>query len=282
LTRNFSRRQHITEYLQDKIYRNTWPAALARRIWRPKFRVWQEHVVIDKPLGSARTLRIAFASDFHSGPLTPVESIESACRAMQQAKADIILLGGDFISISARHAGRLLEPLSSLKAPHGVYAVLGNHDHWAGADAVCDMLTKAQVSVLTNRSVRLPSPFQNTIIAGLDDHLCGYPDADGPEWDPGCATILLLHEPSGLLDLGDRPFDVAICGHTHGGQILMPNGYALVVPHGALSRRYLKGHYSLEGNRHLLVSVGVGNSGLPIRLGPTPEVLICEVASAAQ
>jgi predicted MPP superfamily phosphohydrolase len=260
-------------------FRDSWPAALAGRIWPPAFRVWTEQLALRKPLGAAPTLRIAFASDFHTGPLTSPASVQAACTALMSAAPDLILLGGDFVSIAHRHARHLVAPLSNLRAPLGVHAVLGNHDHWAGASEVGAMLSTAGVNLLVNRSHRFPAPWENTLLVGLDDHLSGYPDASRAEWNPECATLLLIHQPSGLLDVGDHTFDAAFAGHTHGGQITMPGGYAPVVPYGSLSRRYLGGRYDIEDRATLFVSVGVGNSSLPLRFGPKPEILVCEVSS---
>jgi predicted MPP superfamily phosphohydrolase len=89
--------------------------------------------------------------------------------------------------------------------------------------------------------------------------------------------VLLIHQPTGVLDAAGRPFDLAFAGHTHAGQIVLPGGIVLVVPAGALSRKYLYGRYPLARGRHLFVSSGVGNSVLPIRLGAPAEVVICTV-----
>lgn len=280
LIRNYSWWRRLSEHIEGAVLGESWPADLVSRIWPPTLRIWQETVTLQKRLGTAERFRIAFASDFHAGPFTPAATIASACQALSAAKADLILLGGDFVSIAARHATRLHEPLSSLTAPLGVFAALGNHDHWAGAAAVTAVLEGAGVSLLTNRSHRLPAPFERTLLVGLDDHLSGSPDSSGPDWDPRSVTLLLIHQPSGLLDTGGHSFDLAVAGHTHGGQITLPGGLAPIVPKGALSRRYLAGRYPLDGGRHLLVSVGLGNSGLPIRLGPVPEILVCDVVGA--
>jgi len=277
LTRNFSWWRRTSEFLQDRLFRDSWPAQLTTQFLPPSFRIWQEQVILPKPLGSTDRLRLAFATDFHAGPLTPPASIEAACAALTEAAPDLILLGGDFVSLASRHAHRLRDPFRSLSAPLGVYAVLGNHDHWAGAADVSRMLEDAGVTLLTNASHVLPAPYENTLLIGLDDHLAGYPDPERPAWRSDAATLLLIHQPSGLLDAGNRPFDLALAGHTHGGQILLPGGIALVVPQGALSRRHVAGRYELPGKRVLLVSVGIGNSGLPIRLGPTPEILLLDV-----
>lgn len=280
MPRNFGWWRRTSEWAQDLVFQDTWPAAISGRLWPPALRIWEERLELRKPLGAAATLRIAFGTDFHAGPLTPPAVIEAACEALAAARADLILLGGDFVSLAARHARHLTAPFSRLRAPLGVHAVLGNHDHWAGADAVARALTEAGVQLLTNRSMRLPPPWDRTLVAGLDDHISGYPEPEAVQWKPELATILLVHQPSGLLDLGDRPFDVGFAGHTHGGQITM-GGYAPVVPEGALSRTYLAGRYTLDHGGTFCVSVGIGNSGLPLRFGPTPEILICDVRGTA-
>jgi uncharacterized protein len=200
-----------------------------------------------------------------------------ACLGLNEAKPDLILLGGDFASLNARHTARLRDSLGSLSAPLGVFAVLGNHDHWAGAAAVAAVLEQAGVTLLTNRSHRLPPPYEGTLLVGLDDHLSGNPDSSAVEWDEASATVLLIHQPSGILDADGHRFDLALAGHTHGGQIQLPGGYAPVVPEGALSRLYLAGRYRLDHGGQLLVSVGLENSGLPIRLGPVPEIIVCDL-----
>src|SRR5690349_7516037 len=128
------------ERVQEVIFRNSWPADVASAIWPPPFRVWWEKVTVATTIGAAPSLRIAFASDFHAGPLTPQSSIDTACAALMDAEPQLILLGVDFVSIDHRHMLRLLAPLQTLRAPLGVHAVLGNHDHWAGARDVAAML----------------------------------------------------------------------------------------------------------------------------------------------
>jgi hypothetical protein len=145
---------------------------------------------------------------------------------------------------------------------------------------VVEELGAAGIQVLTNRQVRLPPPFQNVTLCGLDDHTSGAPDAAAALDGAAGVRLLLMHAPSGLLDVGDRPFSVAICGHTHGGQIALPRGRPLVVPHGALSRCHLAGRFDLDGGRTLLVSRGVGCSTLPFRVNSPSSVLSITLRSA--
>ncbi|MGH7516770.1 MAG: metallophosphoesterase [Gemmatimonadales bacterium] len=252
---------------------NDWPARLAVRLGAPLDVAVEDHeVAVPEPLGDAAVLRVAFAADFHAGPTTPAELLAQAADALRSLDADLLLLGGDFVSLRASYARAIAALLGRIPAPLGRYAVLGNHDHWVGASTVVEQLGAAGIQVLTNRQVRLPPPFQNVTLCGLDDHTSGEPDAAGALDGAAGVRLLLMHAPSGLLDVGDRPFSVAMCGHTHGGQIALHRGRPLVVPHGALSRRHLAGRFDLDGGRTLLVSRGVGCSTLPFRLNSPSSV----------
>lgn len=278
--RNFPWHRRLWERIQSLVTGDDWPVRVAGRFAGETVQVVHEEVTLPKALGTARSLRVGFAADLHAGPTTPLVLIEKACRALQDAGPDVILLGGDFASLRSRDLPRLIGPLSQLSAPQGVFAVLGNHDHWVGAEHVSAILQESGIILLDNRSRFLSPPFDRTLVVGLDDHLSGWPDASAAEWDASAATILLLHQPSGLLDAPGRPFDVALAGHTHAGQIVLPGGWALVVPEGALSRRYRVGRHVLEAGETLLVTRGVGNSVLPLRIGSPSEVVICTVTGA--
>jgi hypothetical protein len=274
---NFSRWQRAWEAAQAFAMQSDWPARLAARFITPTVVIRHETFELPKPLGTARTMRIGFVSDFHAGPTTQQETIELAFAALRDAAPDLILLGGDFVSLRGEDAERLLAPLRALDPPLGKFAVLGNHDIWSDPDRVRSVLERAGVRLLHNEGVRLPAPFDRTMVVGLDDHLAGTPDAARVCWDATLMTVLLIHQPTGVRDAAGRPFDLAFAGHTHAGQIVMPGGIVLVVPAGALSRRYLYGRYPLAPQQHLLVSSGVGNSVLPLRLGAPAEVVICTV-----
>ena len=131
--------------------------------------------------------------------------------------------------------------------------------------------------MLTNRSVTLPLPFDGVSICGIDDHTSGEADADEAFADAGDTRTVVMHAPSSLLDIGDRPFDIALCGHTHGGQIAMPGGRPLIVAHGPLSRRYNAGRYELSAGRTLFVSRGLGCGTLPFRMNAPSSVLLCSL-----
>jgi predicted MPP superfamily phosphohydrolase len=109
----------------------------------------------------------------------------------------------------------------------------------------------------------------------MDDPWTGKPDAARTFAGAAETRILMIHSPDGLLFTRRTPFDVALAGHTHGGQIALPGGRPIVLPDGPLCRQYCYGRYAVEGNGVLLVSRGVGCSTLPLRINAHPELVIC-------
>jgi hypothetical protein len=257
-----------------------WPLRVASRLCAARDVRVERHEIEVPGLGATRPLRIAFASDFHAGPMTPAWLLDRAVERLIDARPDLVLLGGDFVSLRAEHARALIARLAAVAAPLGRYAVLGNHDHDCDGPAITGMLEDAGITVLTNASVTLPAPFAAVSLCGIDDHTMGTPDAGAAFAEAAAHRIVLMHAPSGLLDIGDRPFTIALCGHTHGGQIALPGGRPVFTACGPLSRRYSAGRFTLDGGRTLLVSRGVGCTGLPLRLNAPPAITVCTLRAA--
>jgi predicted MPP superfamily phosphohydrolase len=293
--RRLTRTRRTLELAFDELFRpGNWAAAASYRLGlqgrvRVSTTVVHARQSVDTatdgptPIATDRPpLRIAFASDFHAGPTTSRRTLEMACEALAALEPHVLLLGGDFISVRADDVNRLVPLLEAIPAPLGKFAVLGNHDLRANHPAIVDHLEHAGVTMLTNAWSTLTAPFDDVTICGLDDALRGDPRADEAmdSAPAGGTRIVLMHAPGCLHAIGDRPFDLAVCGHTHGGQIALPWGKAIVVPEGRLNRRYQAGTYALspDGVRRLLVSRGVGCSLLPVRLFAGPEVHLCLIA----
>jgi predicted MPP superfamily phosphohydrolase len=235
----------------------------------------------EMPRAHARPLTIAFASDFHAGGTTDPRLLHDAFRALHALDADVVLLGGDYVAFEARELAPLLPLIASLRPSLGIYGVLGNHDLTTDSTRIVSELERAGVTMLTNRGVRLPAPHDDVWLCGLDDPTLGRPHADAAFAAAAESRVVLMHSPDGLLSIGDREFDVAFCGHTHGGQVTLPGGLAPVVPKGRLSRRFLHGTYRVSDRARMLVSAGVGCSTLPIRLFASPEVHLCTLVRRA-
>jgi predicted MPP superfamily phosphohydrolase len=272
--------QRLIDRLERLGYLGDWSLRLGRALGTPSsVRVVRHTVPSQRYPAEAPPLRIGFAADFHAGPMTDPLVLTAACRALAAGQPDLILLGGDFVSLEARDIDQLVPELKALQAPLGCYAVLGNHDYWASAGHIEARLRDAGFGLLTNRNIRLPPPFDSVWLCGLDDHWQGRPDPGAAFERADGIRIVLMHSPSGLLDLEAYPFDLALCGHTHGGQIAFPSGRPVLLPHGPLSRRYARGRFMVRGGT-LIVTIGVGCSVLPVRVFAPPEVVICEVKAA--
>ncbi len=222
-------------------------------------------------------LRVAFASDFHAGGFTDNRLLERACEALAELRPDILLLGGDFVAVRSGDIRRVAPMLQAIPAPLGKFAVLGNHDILAGQRRIIAGLERAGVRMIANQHVTIEAPFGDLAICGLDDSTLGLPRGDLALDQATQRRIVLMHSPEGLAAIGARPFDLALCGHTHGGQIALPWGSPIVMPGGPLNRRYSRGQHDVGAScpRTLLVSHGVGCSGFPVRLFAAPEVHLC-------
>jgi len=268
--------------LEAILYRGGWPVRLARAFGlRSRVRVTQHTISINYESASMPPLKLAYASDFHAGPTTDASVLLDACEQLRAASADVLLFGGDFVTLVPTEIDWLAAELASIPAPFGRFAVLGNHDWWSDAAYVVRRLEAAGIQVLTNRNVQLAPPFDGVWICGLDDHWCGRPDPLAALAGADGIRVVLMHAPSGLLDLAQADFDLALCGHTHGGQLALPGGIPVVVPHGPLSRRYSRGRHEVGAGRTLVVSVGLGCVILPLRLFADPEIVVCNLTNAA-
>ena len=242
----------------------------------------RQHVAAARP-ASAPPLRVAFASDFHAGATTAARVLANACAQLEALEPDVILLGGDFVSVRADDIHALAPLLARVHAPLGKFGVFGNHDLRANRPVIADAMAAAGVRMLVNEVVQLAAPHGDVSIIGLDDPIRGAPRGELLDGVDG-VRIVLMHAPDGLLAAGDRHFDLAVAGHTHGGQIVLPGGVMPYLPHGSLSREYAVGMYELEpdGARTLLVSRGVGCSTVPVRFGCSSEVHLITLGGQLQ
>jgi uncharacterized protein len=222
-----------------------------------------------------RPLVVAFASDLHAGPVTHPKVFTRLLDELTKRQPDVVLLGGDYVSSSAKQIDVLCEVLSRCHPPLGKYGVLGNHDLWTDDSYIVRQLAAAGVVVLVNQSLSLPPPFEHVSVCGVDDPWTGSADLTRTFAGAGPIRVFLSHSPDGLLLVNGERFDVGFAGHTHGGQIAFRNGTPLMSAGGPLSRQYGRGRFEIPGNGSLIVSRGFGNSTLPIRINADPELIIC-------
>ena len=175
------------------------------------------------------TLRAAFLSDLHYGPTSGRVAAHQAWKLARDARPDILLLGGDFLYGDERGLPALLRELQRWKRnppPAGMYACLGNHDHRHNLAAITTCLEACGVRVLVNDAVELPQPWHDIWIVGTDDTRLGDPQ---PELalagvPAGACAIMLSHSPDICEHNVHKRLSLTLCGHTHGGQVCLPNG----------------------------------------------------------
>jgi len=233
-------------------------------------------------------LTIAFLSDFHIKPNgSGVDIAERAVLLANESDPDIVLLGGDLVHWCGA-VPHLIPVLRRLKSRHGVFAVLGNHDHhcpwrfkkpapWGGKPLTVDewrkALEQANVRLLVNEAVELNINGANLWLVGVDDGYTGRSDLEKALRDvPERAFVILLsHSPDIVDEPGINRVALVLSGHTHGGQILLP----LLGPFLAPCRDKYRRSQGLTkvGRVWLYVSRGV-SAGLPLRFKCPPEVTL--------
>jgi predicted MPP superfamily phosphohydrolase len=233
-------------------------------------------------------IRLAVLGDFH---ITDKASLQHARACLQLAlseKPDAILLVGDYVHT---HHGipYLKQALQGVHAPLGVYAVLGNHDHWSGKDAVVRALQESGVRVLREENLTLRKGETQLTLVGIYDLLCHKPDWTkafrGVPEKPSHPVILLSHNPDAILSPHRRRTMLIVAGHTHAGQIWAPT-----TAHRAAQRlfgrsyipktKYGTSHpYGLyqEGNTWIYITSGVTQGRSVPRWYTRPEVSVIEL-----
>jgi hypothetical protein len=218
-------------------------------------------------------LRLLQISDLHLRRIGPLE--QALLQRVHDSPADLIVITGDSLD-----GGGSLATLEDLlrELPRGprMLAIVGNWEHWSRIplDALASAYGRHGVELLVNRSVEIELPGSRVRVTGLDDLVAGRPDAakalDGAS---PCRHHLLLAHCPGTRDSLHLPQEhsasLVLSGHTHGGQVA-PFGLAMLTPIG--SGRYVAGWYRADGPP-MYVSRGLGNSGLPVRIGSTPELV---------
>ena len=219
--------------------------------------------------------RIVQLSDVHHSPFTGSEQIRRAVETANSLEPDLIALTGDYVSHERAYAAPCAEMLGRLRARHGVYAVLGNHDHWVDASLITDLFTLAGMRVLVNEGMRFEARGASFWLAGVDDTMVGMEDLPlalaGSSADE--MKLLLAHNPVILRRAARAGVDLVLSGHTHGGQVTLRSERE---PSGRPRRRLLRG-LGRQGGTQIYVTRGLGTVVLPIRYGSPPEVSLLEL-----
>lgn len=224
-------------------------------------------------------LRIAQLTDLHHSRIVPLSEVRRVVEMANALRPDLMVLTGDYTTSRRSYIEPCAEALGELSAPEGVWAVLGNHDHFNDAELTARALTRRGVNVLDNANTVLRRGPDALQLAGVDDW--GWGQSDWPRALRGVdavrPVVLLSHEPAVLDFKETRGLSLILSGHTHGGQVCLPFV-------GAPARfidefKYLRGLYERDGTQ-LYVSRGTGMVGVPVRIGARPEIALLRLRGA--
>src|SRR5438477_209856 len=138
--------------------------------------VERQEIYLRRLPASLNGFRIVHLSDLHYGPMVEPRHLERAIAIANDLNPDLIALTGDYISQERAYAAPCAEIVGRLKARHGVYAILGNHDHWTDAKLIADLFRAEGVSMLINEGTRIDARGESFWLAGLDDTMVGLED----------------------------------------------------------------------------------------------------------
>jgi predicted MPP superfamily phosphohydrolase len=237
-------------------------------------------------------LRIAQISDLHVGPQTPKRFLSHVAETVGRVAPDIIAVTGDVVDDRAEDVPWYAAAFARLRAPLGVYLIPGNHDIYAGWDAVSQSLSAStDATILVNASRLVERAGARLAIVGTGDpagrarwstspNEHAAPDVDRALAQVPAATTIIAfaHNPALWPGLAERGVALTLSGHTHWGQFALPRfGWSLASPfldHAMGAHR--------AGDALLYINPGTGYWGIPFRLGAFPEITVVTMRRAEE
>ena len=224
---------------------------------------------------------IALLTDFHYDPVFSVHPIRASVDMVNGLRPDLVALTGDFVTEplfgptakGAAHAEPCAAILGKIRARHGLWAVMGNHDTTTDPARVTAALRDVGVQVLLNQSAPIEADGARFWLSGIRDAAEAKSDLAAalrpvPSEEP---VVLLAHEPDYADHASRHAIDLQLSGHSHGGQIRFPFLPPLFLP--ALGKKYIWGRYAI-GKLTLYTNPGLGTVGIPARLNCPPEITV--------
>lgn len=226
-------------------------------------------------------LKVAQLSDIHVGRNTPHGRVLAAVRAVNEARPDVVVLTGDYVTTARDPLDQVAPLLAGLEVP--AFAVLGNHDHYAGARYLRGALEAIGVTVLQNRHTVARVRGAPLTVLGIDDGQTRRDDVERTFQGapPSGSRLVLAHTPPTANKLPAWENLLCLSGHTHGGHFVIPKVTE------SLFRRagqpYIRGLYQVRGNQ-LFVNrgLGFGSGGPVVRLNSDPEVSLLTLRRSEQ
>ncbi len=219
--------------------------------------------------------KIVQLSDIHIGGLIDYKFIQDLVKKVNILDADIVVITGDLVDTKLEFATKALDELKNLRSKYGTYFIVGNHEYFHGVKPIIDYVNSLGIKTLENENLYIGEPNQGFYLAGVYDRFGFRYGAFEPDINKALENtddfpvVLLAHQPKYLNDLEDSSkIDLALCGHTHGGQ-LFPFNFLV-----KLEQPYVKGLHQHNEFTQVYVNKGTGFWGPPMRLGASSEITI--------
>ena len=216
-------------------------------------------------------IRIALLTDIHHSALVGADDVQRAVQLALAQRPDLIVLGGDYVTFGDRaFVSPVAELLAPLHAPHGVFAILGNHDDDKEMPAA---LARNRFTVLKDQRTRLTVRGEALELAGIRFWTRRPADLVRVLRNARDTVVLLAHDPRRLTEAAELNIPAVLSGHTHGGQVVLPGIGAIAKTRFPI----LEGVGGRE-NTSIFVSRGIGTVYVPVRINCPPEVALVTLA----
>lgn len=230
--------------------------------------------------------RIAFASDFHLKSRFKERQLRGTVKALQALAPDILILGGDYQE-GCEYVEPLFAELAQVKTPDGTYAVLGNNDYERCTELIRRTMSCYGIRLLEHDVDTIRRGEEYIIVWGANPYADRYPTAPRKsgalaetqitqlsENNQEAFVVLLTHTPDYIEEPEAAMADVALAGHTHGGQVTLFGIYAPITA-SRYGMRYRTGLRRSPSGIPIVISNGLGTSRYPIRMfAPTDVVMV--------
>ena len=218
--------------------------------------------------------RIAFASDFHLKSKYKYRHLHHTVQALLDEQPDVLLLGGDYQE-GCQYVETLFSAIGEINPPYGIYAVLGNNDYERCTDNIRLAMNNNGIHLLEHTLDTLSINGQHIILAGVANgfDLGHYNISPTIALSDNDYVIMITHTPDYTEDVDITHTDLALAGHTHGGQVTL---FGWIVPQtgSKYGRRFLSGlNYNSQGIP-VITSNGLGTSRKNIRTGARSDVIL--------
>ena len=221
--------------------------------------------------------RIVQISDLHNAKFG--KNNQKLVDRIRECAPDMIVLTGDLVDSNHTNVDRAVQFVNEIVKICPVYYVTGNHEYWLDTseyENLMDGVASAGVIILDDQVVEISRGDAKFRLVGLDEKSLADGTLEALLSDEKELTVVLAHEPQYLARYAGTGVDLVLSGHAHGGQFRLPFVGGIVAPDQGFLPEYTAGEYYMNGTE-MIVSRGLGNSVIPVRLFNYPEIVCVEL-----